>query len=146
MNAQATDQALVCSLEAIATADEKIALSFNLENLSNHAITLHYFEPFVQFRLTVDADDGRVEIVQPAYDTGLRRMTLTLETSENAQLQTPIQLVFNPDVEPAGGNIPTLWTLRHVSAPVVLRALVQLDGVPEMVCEAHFDTITFSDP
>jgi hypothetical protein len=132
------DVMLTCELEALSTFGGEIALSFHLRNPSDHPINIRYFKPFVGFDLSVYADDGQISIVQPAYDTGLQPISITLAAGETTQIDTPIRLRFDPNVKTSGGDVPTLWTLRHLPVPVLLRAIVQLSGATVTPCEVRF--------
>ncbi len=131
---------LTCDLELTpALAGEEIGLAFQVHNTGDAPVELHYFVPFIGFDLEVMADDGPVSLVQPGYDTGVRPTTQTIPGGETAQVDTPIRLRFDPQVGPAGGAVPTVWSLRHVPAPIVVRATLKFRDMVVGPCESQFD-------
>jgi len=129
---------LTCEIEAIPTTDGEITLAFNVRNPGNQPMNVQYFTPFTDFNLTAQAEDGEVQLIQPAYDTGVQPITITIDSGEIVRIDTPIQLRFDPNIDPSGGDVPTQWTLRHVPAPVILRATMHLNGATVKPCEVHF--------
>lgn len=131
------DVTLNCEMETIPTADGAF-IAFNLRNPENKTTTVQYFSPFSDFDLRAIAADGEVPLIQPTYDTGVQPMTLTIPAYESVRIDTPIQLRFDPNIGPSGGDVPTQWTLRCMPAPVLLLVKVRLNGATVLPCEAHF--------
>lgn len=131
------DSTLACKLEASPINAEKFALSFSVSNSSPQPAAVEYFEPYLDFDLKAYADGGEVQLIQPAYDVGVRPVKATIAPGETLRIETTIRLRFDPDVGPSGGDDPTLWTLRHVPAPVLLRAAMRLGGATVAPCETR---------
>ena len=130
---------LSCTIELTPAGGGEVALAFGLRNPGEQPVTVRYFRPFVGFALTARAEDGDVRIVQPAYDSGVQRVTATLAPGETVRLATPFRLRFDPNVPPSGGDVPTRWSLRHAPVPVVLRATLDLSGATVEPCETRWD-------
>jgi hypothetical protein len=131
-------ETLACTLQLLPTGGSEIALAFEVRNAGGRPVTARYFRPYLDFELTATAADGPVPIVQPIHDTGLYPVEVTIEPGKTAHIETPIRLRFDPDVPPSGGDVPTVWTLRHAPVPVVLRAILRLDGATVGPCEAKW--------
>jgi hypothetical protein len=128
---------LACQLELHPVNSEEFALKFSVSNPSTRPAAVGYFEPYLDFDLKAYADDGEVPLIQPAYDGGVRPVKATIAPGETLRIETTIRLRFDPDVGPSGGNVPTLWTLRHAPAPVRLRATMRLGGAAVAPCETR---------
>ena len=133
------DAELTCELRVTPTAAGDIGLAFDVRNPGAEAVTVRYFRPFTGFELAVEAEDGPVAVIQPAYDTPVRPHSATIAPGAGIHIDTPIHLRFDPDAPPSGGDAPTRWSLAHAPAPVRLRATLQLMGVAVAPCEARFD-------
>jgi len=131
-------ESLACSLHLSPAGAGETGLAFELRNTGDRPVTVQYFRPYVAFDLTARTDGTEIAIVQPAYDTGLQPVTVTIPAGESARIETPIRLRFDPDVPPSGGDVPTRWTLQHDPVPVVLRATPHLEGAPVGLCEARW--------
>jgi len=132
------DATLSCEIEVIPTSGSEASLAFNVRNPGSQPLNVQYFTPFTNFNLTAQADDGEVQLIQPAYETGVQPMMLTIAAGETVRIETPIQLRFDPNIDPSGGNVPTQWTLRHVPAPVLLQVTMQLNGANVEPCKVRF--------
>lgn len=130
---------LHCHLVLTPGAGDETAIAFDVRNPGRQAVTIHYFEPYIDFDLTARAADGPVSVVQPGYDTRARPATLTLDPGQTARIRTPFRLRFDPSVAPSGGEVPTVLTLRHAPARVRLVATMRLEGATPAPCEVEFD-------
>jgi hypothetical protein len=134
---QATEP--TCDLELIPDAtDHEIGLAFLVRNPGDSPLELRYFVPFIGFDLTVTADDGPVQVIQPAYDTGVQPRTESIRGGGAARLETPIKLRFDPQVGPAGGDIPTIWSMRHAPTPITVRVTLRFQNLVIGPCERRF--------
>jgi hypothetical protein len=131
--------ALNCTALLSARSDGEIGLAFELRNPGVQPVKLTYFQPYIQFDLVAEAADGQVPIVQPAYDTGVRPVNLTLDGGQTARIETPIYLRFDPNVAPSGGDQPKRWSLRHAPAQLTLRFTLRLNGAEVAPCEVRLN-------
>lgn len=131
------DTPLACKLETPAVNSDQFALTFDVSNPGPRPAAVEYFEPYAEFDLKVYADDGEVPLIQPAYDSQVRPVRVTIAPGETVRISTPIRLRFDTRERPSGGEDPTLWTLRHAPAPVRLRATMTLRGAMVAPCETH---------
>ena len=118
---------------------EGVGLCFVLVNPGTDPVTISYAQPFVAFSLHAEAEDGRVEVVQPAFSSGVRLRTETIEPAATVTINSPIRLVFDPHVAPHGGEVGTRWTLAHEPTRVRLTVTVQVDGATVPPCTAWWD-------
>jgi hypothetical protein len=137
--AQMPKETLTCTLKLTPIDGGDVGMTFDLRNPGNQPVNLQYFQPFVEFSLTAQAQDGDVPLVQAHYDTGVQPISQTLGPGQSFQLETPIRLRFDPNVDPSGGNVLTRWTLRHAPVPVTLRATLHFDGLSVAPCEARLN-------
>jgi len=135
---QATEP--TCDLELTPdAANREIGMAFQVHNPGDSPIELRYFVPFIGFELTVTADDGPVQVVQPMYDTGVQARVVSIPGGGAARVETPIRLRFDPQIGPAGGDIPTIWTMRHAPTPITIRATLRFPNLAIGPCERRFN-------
>ncbi|RPI31383.1 MAG: hypothetical protein EHM70_11645 [Chloroflexota bacterium] len=130
---------LDCKLEIAPKAGGLVALSFDLTNRGDQPISIRYFSPFLSFELEAFAGNEPIELVQPAYDTGVQAVKASIAPGESYRIQTPIRLRFDPAIPPSGGNDPKVWTLKHDPVPVTLRVTLHIGELTIGPCEARFD-------
>jgi len=130
---------LMCELDLTPRQGE-VGLGFKLQNVTDSPITVQYFMPFADFELRAFTDEGQpIPIIQPAYDTGVQPVTVTLAAGETIRLATPIRLQFDPNMAPSGGDDATLWTLQHSPTPVRLQVSMHLGELEIEPCEARWE-------
>jgi hypothetical protein len=129
------NKALHCEIKALAIGAGQITLAFQINNLNYKPVAVRYFTPFAAFELQVFAGGEKVPVVQPAYETGLQPVDAVIPAGGSIMISTPIRLRFDPQVGPSGGNNPLVWSLVHVQAPVLIRAVLHLAGLTLEPCE-----------
>ena len=135
-----SNDSLSSELEVAPKEDGEFALTFHLLNQGQNTIGVTYNVPFADFDLRVYAGNKEeVEVVQPAYDSAVQPVTVTIPVGGKVSIETPIRLRFDPQIGPAGGDIPTLWTLYHEPVPVRLKFILYLEGVDVAPCEAYLN-------
>lgn len=130
---------LTCELELIAISNGEVGLVFKVSSPGQQPVTVNYFEPFIDFDLSVWSGEEPVRVSQPAYDAPAEPQTVTIAPGETVQIDTPINLRF---AEAGGSPVasePTVWTLEHEPAPVRLRVLLRLEGADVAACTALYD-------
>jgi hypothetical protein len=134
-----TNYQLTCELDLIPRQSE-VGLGFNLQNVADKPITFRYFMPFADFELKAFTDEDQpIPIIQPAYDTGVQPVSVTVAAGETIRIETPIRLQFDPNMAPAGGDDPTLWTLQHAPTPVRLQVTMHLGELEVAPCETRWE-------
>lgn len=130
---------LTCAVQLQALSEGEIGLAFELRNPGRQSVQLSYFQPFADFDLVAEAADGPVTVVQPAYDTGVSPVDVAVASGQSVRIATPIRLRFDSQVSPAGGDVPTRWSLQHAPAPLTLRFTLHLQGAEVAPCETRLD-------
>ncbi|HMA33938.1 MAG TPA: hypothetical protein VKY74_05595 [Chloroflexia bacterium] len=133
------DAELTCALHLTPTVDGDIGLAFAVRNPGTQPVEIQFYRPFSSFDLAVQADDGALPVIQPAYNVAVRPHTATIAPGAALRIETPIQLRFDPQVPPSGGDVPTRWSLPHLPVAVRVRATLRLSGASIAPCEARFD-------
>src|SRR5690349_405025 len=133
------DTLLTCTLQLAPAGHGAIGLAFLLANPGTEAVAVEYFQPFIDFELAVEAADGPIPVVQPAYESGAGPVAVTIAGGATARIETPIRLHFDPHIAPSGGDVPAVWTLRHAPVPVRVTVTLHLSGARVAPAEAAFD-------
>jgi hypothetical protein len=130
---------LMCELD-LTPRQSEAGMGFKLQNIADSPITVQYFMPFADFELRAFTDEGQpIPVIQPAYDTGVQPVSVTLAAGETIRLETPIRLQFDPNMAPSGGDDPTLWTLQHAPTPVRLQVTMQFGDLELAPCETRWE-------
>jgi len=129
---------LTCVLEIIPINPVEVGLAFLVSNPGNRPVEVHYLTPFIQFELSAKANRRKIPLIQPAYDTGAQLVRRVIAPGETIRIETPIKLVFDPQVPPSGGDIPTRWTLKQMPVSVDLSVTLRLGGASVAPCQASW--------
>lgn len=114
------------------------SIGFTLQNPTSQPIDATTHEPFASFALEVATDDGkRLELVQPALDVPVQAVPFHLAAHETRRIATPFRLRFDPEVTPAGGDDPFLWSIASARVAVVVSARLMFEGLPPLVAQTR---------
>jgi hypothetical protein len=118
-----------------------IGLAFSVHNPGQQPAMVSYFKPFIRFDLSVWAGEEPVRVTQPAYDVPAQPQTATIAPGESVRIDTPIRLRFAEGEQSLHLHQPTVWTLEHAPAPVLVRVLLHLEGAGVTPCERLYDPV-----
>jgi hypothetical protein len=125
------------SCSATAIADDTYALTFQLQNRGAEAVNVELFEPFLQFEILAEDENGAVEVHQPALDIPVNSTSLTVPAGGTASLQTPVRLRLRDDADP--GSDGFVWTVQRAAGEVALGVHLTLPEPFDLVCPLELD-------
>jgi hypothetical protein len=136
---------LTCEVELMTISGggrgTEIGLVFHVHNPGKQPAMVNYFKPFIRFDLSVWVGEEPMRVSQPAYDVPAQPQSITIAPGESVRIDTPIRLRFAGGGHSLHSHQPTVWTLEHPPAPILLRVQLHLEGAGVTPCETRYDPV-----